>query len=130
MTNTASGRSLDPHFNEARAGFDAINAALKARGLSFMLSGFKHVPDPGYPTFTITMTSRQAELIAEALALPTIVVGIEGAVDITNYDGEIVYVDYVEAANSSDYATNKIEEVRASNLPEAVKAATTEALER
>ncbi len=62
---TASGRSLDPQFDEAREAFDMLNRAI--RPLGFMLSGFNHVPDSGYPAFTVTLTSRQAELIEGAL---------------------------------------------------------------
>lgn len=65
MSHTASGRSLNPQFAEAQAAFDAINAQLRER-LNFMLTGFTHIPG-ARPQFSVTLTDRQAELIAEAL---------------------------------------------------------------
>ncbi len=67
--HTATGRSLHPQYEDARRAFDDLNAQLRTR-LNFMLTGFTHVPDNGYPTFTVSLTSRQAELITEALATP------------------------------------------------------------
>lgn len=126
---SATGRSLHPQYPEARAAFDQLNAQLRSR-LNFMLTGFTHVPDSGYPTFTVSLTSRQAELIAEALKLPTVLVEIDGKTEINNYDGDIIYVDYEEAEAREDYAQEKIAEVSESDLAEPVKKATIEALER